>query len=267
MELLYTSVLILILLLSAALGWWVRRRLHTNHLAPETVDSIRLLMGMLLTFSALVLGLLTSNAKQRFDGLGDNLSAYAADLIELDQGLTLYGPETNAIRAQLRTYTAAAIADSWPHEIPPSGDYPRLRSAESGSIESRSLGQLLLQIDATIEHLTPTDPYHQQIATRLRNRGIALIEQRWRLVFASHATISWPFLLMLTTWLSIIFAIFGMTAPPSRTVYIVTALSALSIASPLYVIIDYSDALSGAIELPSAPMRSALAHMDTSTPQ
>jgi uncharacterized membrane protein YuzA (DUF378 family) len=262
-EVLYTTVLVLILLLSVALGWWVRTRLDERHLSRESIDSIRLLMGMLVTFAALVLGLLTSNAKQRFDGLSDSLSAFSADLIELDHRLRLYGPGTDDIRKLLRSYTASAIASSWPNEPRPPGQYPHFaHDPATPGIEGKQLGDMLADVDVRIERLAPNDDFHRETASRLHNRVVAAIEQRWKLIFSSRSTISWPFLLTLTSWLAIIFAIFGMTSPPGRVMYTVVGLSALSIASPLYLILDYSDALNGTITLSSEPMRAALAHMD-----
>ena len=52
MEFVYTLVLIVAVLASAAAGLWLRRRIDDRHLSRESVDSIRLLMGMLLTFAA-----------------------------------------------------------------------------------------------------------------------------------------------------------------------------------------------------------------------
>lgn len=260
---LYTAILVVVLLLSVGVGWQARTRLDERHLSRESIDSIRLLMGMLLTFAALVLGLLVSNAKQRFDGLTDSLSAFSADLIELDHRLRVYGPGADDARKLLRSYTAAAIADSWPNEPKPPGEYPHFTpDAEAPGIEGKPLGDMLADVDMRIERLAPDDEFHRQIASRLRGRVVSAIEQRWQLIFSSRSTISWPFLLTLTSWLSIIFAIFGMTSPPGRVVYTVVGLSALSIASPLYLIIDYSDALGGNIALSSEPMRAALAHMD-----
>jgi len=261
MDIIYTAALVVVLLASAAAGWALRGRLHERHSSRETVDSIRLLMGMLLTFAALVLGLLTSGAKQRFDGLNDDLGAFATSLIELDHRLRVYGPDVEGIRAALRSYTAGAIADSWPTERPPPGQYPRFAGRDPG-IERSGLGDLLSDVDVQIEKLAPADDFHQQIAARLRNRVTEVIQERWKLIFAARETVSWPFLLILTSWLAIIFFIFGMTSPPSRLLYAVLALAAVSIASPLYLIIDYSRALTGEIQLSSAPMRAALAHMD-----
>lgn len=263
MEFVYTLGLIVTMLASAAAGLWVRHRIDDRHLSRESVDSIRLLMGMLLTFAALVLGLLTSNAKQRFDGLNDNLSAFAADLIELNQQLVVYGPDADAVRNLLRQYTAAAIADTWANEPAPSGYFPHFaRLPAVDGIEGEQLGAMVNRVDFMIDRLAPADEFHRQIAAALRARTGAAIAQRWHFIFQAQSTIAWPFLLILTTWLCIIFAIFGMTSPPSRVVYVVVVLSALSIASPLYLIIDYSDALTGSIALSSAPLRSALAHMD-----
>ena len=263
MTLLYTALLFLTLLCSAIVGWAVQRKLNERHVARDTVESIRLMMGMLLTFSALVLGLLTSSAKQRFDGYTNDLSAYGADLIELDHRLRIYGPDASDIRKQLRAYTAAAIADTWPGEPLPAGDYPRLK-AEAGvrNVEAPALGDMLADVDEAIEKLAPADTFHQQIAARLRNRVATAIQQRWQLIFSARSTISWPFLMVLTAWLSIIYAIFGLTAPRNGLVYIVVVLSALSIASPLYLILDYSGAQSGLLNLSSLPMRTALSHMD-----
>lgn len=263
MDLLYTLFLVATLLLAAAGGWWIRSRLDHRHLQRELIDSVRLLMGMLLTFSALVLGLLTSNAKQRFDGLNDDLSALGAQLIELDHRLRSYGPEAADIRSLLREYTASAVADTWPDETRPTGRIRQLPPhPERAGLEGKQLGDMLDEVDRRIDALEPSDELHRQLASLLRSRIVNVIQRRWDLIFAGRSTIAWPFLLTLTTWLSIIFAIFGMTSPPGRVIYVVAALSALSIASPLYLILDYSDALGGTIALSSAPMRAALAHMD-----
>ena len=262
-DLLYPISLFLVLLLSVVAGWMLQRRLREHHVSRESVESVRLLMGMLLTFSALVLGLLTSSAKQRFDGYNADLSAYAADLIELDHRLRVYGPGADDVRVLLRSYTAAALADTWPGERRPTGDYPRFsHAAGPGSVEGAALGAMLADIDVRIEHLTLPDEFHRQIAARLRNRVAQVIQQRWQLILSAQSITSWPFLVILTGWLAIIFAVFGLTAPRNGLVYAVVVLAALSIASPLYLILDYSGPLTGLLKLSSAPIRIALAHMD-----
>ena len=262
METAYPALLFLALLASAGAGWTAQRKLHERYVTRDAIDSIRLLMGMLLTFSAIVLGLLTSAAKQRLDTYNRDFSVYSVVLVELDHRLRTYGPDADGIRSLLRSYTAAAIADTWPEEALPPGTYPRLD--HKPRVETMELGEMLSEVDVEIERLAPQDEFHRQTAARLRDRVANAIEQRWRLIFAAESTISWPFLLVLTSWLSIIFAIFGLTSPRGRVVYAVVGLSALSIASPLYLIISYSEARTGLFQLSSSPMRAALSHLDAS---
>ncbi|MGI4943430.1 MAG: hypothetical protein ACRYHQ_23170, partial [Janthinobacterium lividum] len=183
MDFAYTALLFVILLVCAAMGWWAQQKLHERYVSRDAIESIRLLMGMLLTFSALVLGLLTSNAKQRFDGYNNDLSAFGVSLVELDHRLRTYGPAAEPIRAQLRTYTAAAIADTWPEEPLPPGQYPRFnRGSGHESVEGTELGRMLAEVDTAIERLAPPDDYHRQVAGRLRNRVAEATQQRWQLI-------------------------------------------------------------------------------------
>ena len=163
----------------------------------------------------------------------------------------------------LRSYTAAAIADTWLDEPAPSGDYPALRDRRADDRAGSSRAICCRRSTWTSRTLAPPDPFHQQIAARLRNRVADTIQRRWVLILSADSTISWPFLVILTAWLSIIFAIFALTAPRNEAVYVVTVLSALSIASPLLLILDYSGPQSGLLRLSSASMRTALHHMDS----
>ena len=252
-----------LLIASAFAGWQVQNALPTKHRSRESVEAVRLVMTMLLTLSAIVLGLLTSSAKARHDGLTADLERYSVDLIELDQRLRQYGPDAFQIRVLLRAYTAAAIADTWPQEPRPSGSYPLISQTQPiEGVESVTLGDMLTTIDRTIEGLAPADAFHRQTAERLRNRIADSLQQRWRLVASAHSTISWPLLVILMFWLLIIFSIFGLSWPPNALVYTVIILCALSVASSLYLILDFDAAQNGNIRVPRESLRTALSHMD-----
>ncbi len=257
-----TILLFFILLGSAGAGLATQRRLHERHISTQTFDSVRVLMAMLVTFTALVLGLLVTSAKSRFDSYSKDLSAYSADLIELDHRLRVYGPEVEEIRKMLRAYTAAAIADTWPDEPLPSGTYPRFSGSTAHGIEAIGLGDIISDIDVRIQKLAPTGQFQQQIAERLRNRVADTIQRRWVLILSAGSTISWPFLVILTAWLAITFGIYALTAPRDSLVFVVIVFSALAIASPLLLILEYSGPQSGLLRLSSDPMRTALQHMD-----
>jgi hypothetical protein len=51
------------------------------------------------------------------------MRALAGRIVQLDQTLREYGPETDTARGMLRSYTAGVIATTWPNEPQPPGDY------------------------------------------------------------------------------------------------------------------------------------------------
>src|SRR5271166_3316127 len=115
-ELREAAILLMILLGGSAIGMTIRPFLSERHRGRETTDLVRLVITMLVTFAALVLGLLTSSVKASFDVVDNDLRSFSINLIQLDRLLHQYGSETDAARSLLRSYTAAAIASTWPTE-------------------------------------------------------------------------------------------------------------------------------------------------------
>jgi hypothetical protein len=160
-----SALLVFALLLAATgVGVCVRPLLPEEHKAHETVQLIQLVIGMLVTFAALVLGLMTASAKSSFDTASNDLRTYAADLIEFDTTLREYGTETEPARQLLHRYTAAAIASTWPGETPPTGDYPKDIGSQDNSqkLESVRLGDMLTAVGRELRTLRARDPLQQR---------------------------------------------------------------------------------------------------------
>jgi hypothetical protein len=252
-----------VLLLASALGWGIRHALPDHHRTHETTEAVRLLLGMLVTFSALVLGLLTTSAKTHFDNARDRFQTYSIDLITLDQRLREYGPDADAARALLRAYTAAAIADTWPNEPPPIGTYPSHPGHSiPNSIESLDLGAMLLALDRQIGSLTPSTLMQQTLSAALTTRMATTLQDRWVLIGSAQATMSWPFLSIMSGWLVLVFAMFGLSVRGNSVVYAVVSLAALSLSVAVWLIVELDNPLSGFLGLPSAALREALFHID-----
>ena len=81
------GLVLLILLGSSALGLFVRPLLSERHRSCEVIDFVQLVMAMVMTFAALVLGLLTSSVKSSFDKIGNDLRTVAVELMQLDRSL------------------------------------------------------------------------------------------------------------------------------------------------------------------------------------
>src|ERR1700733_12277732 len=91
-----------LLLIGTGVGVVVKPLLPEEHRAHETVQLIQLVIGMLVTFAALVLGLLTASAKNSFDTVNNDFRTYASELIQLNQTLREYGKATDPVRGKLR---------------------------------------------------------------------------------------------------------------------------------------------------------------------
>ncbi|WP_431269655.1 hypothetical protein [Dankookia sp. P2] len=65
-------------------------------------DAVKLVMGLVATMSALVLGLLISVTQTAYRTQSDELALLAANIVALDRVLLHYGPEAAPLRAMLR---------------------------------------------------------------------------------------------------------------------------------------------------------------------
>jgi len=259
-----TALLVFVLLLGGTgLGVLLRPLLPEEHRKHETVQLVQLVLGMLVTFAALVLSLLTTSAKSSFDTATNDMRAYAGELIQLDGSLRDLGPGADAARVALRRYTAAAIASTWLQEKPPPGnDYPRVPAASHDEIESVELGALLDSVGHRIAAFEPHGRYQTALEARLTDLFARVRDTRWRLIEEAHGSLSRPFFVMLTLWLVLIFLMFGLIAPHNALALVMIALGAVSISSSVYVIVDLDTPFTGQIVIPSDAMRDALSHMN-----
>jgi hypothetical protein len=257
---LVVSVVLIVLLGSSAVGVFLQRVLKVQHRNLETVEAVRLVISILVTFTALVLSLLLSNVKGSYDTFDSRLRSYSGDITELDVWLREYGEDAAPVRAALRSYLAAAIADTWPSEPRPSGTYPIF--VDPAGIERRQLGGLLVNVDVAIRRLHPNDSYHRQLADLLQSRMAQTLQQRQLVIETAHDTIAWPLLLGMTSWLAIVFGVFGLIAPRNAVVYITIMLCAFSSTSAIFFILEFDTPLDGVIKVSSEPARSALMHLD-----
>lgn len=262
-EFLKAVLVLLVLLGSSAIGRAVHPLLSERHRSREVTEFVQLVVVMLVTFAALVLGLLTTSVKASFDQIGNDLNGLSIELIRLDQCLREWGPETISIRQLLRTYTAAAIATTWTEEPRPPGDYypTQLPPVHGTQLESPVMEDMLTRVEFGVRGLEAHDPMHRRLETTCIAQYERLMQTRWRLVEESGSSISTPFLVVLIFWLAVVFAAFGLNAPHNLLPYATIALAAVSIASAIFVIVDLDSPFTGMFTVSSEPLRHALLHL------
>jgi hypothetical protein len=246
---------------SAVFGVLLRGWLPEEHLSERNMEALRLVTSLLVTFAALVLSLQLSSGKAAFDVAYRDRNADAGQLAQLDQCLRGYGPEAEATRQKLRSYTAAVIASTWPEEARPTGvAYPDTSTmARQG--ESSVLSTLIREIGREINGLDPQDALHKNLAAECRGGFAEFRHQRWAVIEDGRGSLTRLFLNIVIFWLMLVFVSFGLQVPRKLLAAIVLAIGVVSISSVMFVIVDLEWPYSGLFGIPSTSMRSALEAM------
>ena len=86
-------------------------------------------------------------------------------------------------------------------------------------------------------------------------------QMRWLLFEQTETSISLPMLIILISWLAIIFMSIGLFAPPNATVIVALMMAALSVSGAIFLILELDMPFDGVIQISPAPMRNALIHL------
>ncbi len=97
----------------AKVGIFVHFLLPDDHRSSDSKEVVRLGMGLVGTTVALLLGLLIASGKGFYDTQNAEVTQLAADVTLLNKILIHYGPETNEIRALLRSSVARMVDVTW----------------------------------------------------------------------------------------------------------------------------------------------------------
>ncbi len=258
----WPAILLAALLCAAAgAGVFVNAHLPERHRSRDSIEMVQLAITLLVTFVAIVLGLLTTSVKSGYDAAYGARGAYAGQIAQLDRCLRDYGPETAKMRDELRGYVAAVIASTWPNEPAPAGvSYPDVKQMPRIG-EDTTLADLINDVGLKIDALEPDDVLRRNLAYSCRLQFGEMMARRWQVIEGIRRSISTPFYWVLVFWLVILFACFGLRAPASRMSMIVIALSALSVSLAVFVILDMDLPYGGVFGIPSTAMRNALADM------
>jgi hypothetical protein len=228
----------------ALIGMFLRAVLPERHLSADSKDTVRLGMGMIATMAALVLGLLVASAKNFYDTQSSDLTQLSANVVLLDRVLAHYGPETKEARDVLRGAVARSLNLIW-HQ-------------DSQMAPTAAGGEILYD---KIQALSPQNDAQRALKAQASSMAIDLGKLRWLMFEQGSASVSLPLLAVLVFWLAIVFASFGLFAPPNVTVIVTLFLCALSVSAAIFLILEMYMPFQGLMQLSSAPLRNALVHL------
>jgi uncharacterized membrane protein YqgA involved in biofilm formation len=239
-----------VILTGTFVGWMIRRRLPTHHLTEETKSLVSVSMAVVATISALVLGLLISNANTSFSALGGEVTTLSAQILRLDQMLRRYGPETDQAREMLRQYAEFKTADLFPD------DPTDVRLSDPSTYE------LLQGLEDSLLALKPANSRDQWWLSQAMALAAKIGDTRWLLAQQVGQGTPKAFLALLVFWLTLLFASFGLFAPPNATSAITLMLCALAVAGAVGMILELEKGFGGLVHVSPKPMRQAVAALE-----
>ena len=246
---------------SAALGFVLKSQLLERYAQTGALESMSLIISFLVTITAIVVGLLINATKSFVDATQNHWAIFAGQLIRLDQSMRNYGSESEQMRGQLQSFTAAAIVKFWRvDDIPIGVTYPDVRKLSKDEAK-QVLSDLLNRIELGIISLKTPDPLHERLAVDCFEQYKEFARARWSLLLAPQNSLPAPFLRMLVAWIMIIFLCFGLRAPANPLVMIVIILSATTLSGMMFAIIDVVDPYQGLYNISSKNMHYALEAM------
>jgi hypothetical protein len=235
---------------AAVFGMVLRKNLPDDHLSEDSKDVIRLVMGLIATMAALVLGLLIASANSSYETQSGELQQVSAAIVELDGILAQYGSEANDSRHRLRVAVSAAVDKIW------SKDGVRFEKLTpvANHVEAAAFYESIAKLSPTTEAQRFIQKRALEIGGTIRHTRALMLEQ-------ANSSISWPFLAVLVYWISMLFVGFGLFARINATVIVAFVIGALSVSSAIFLISELNRPYLGLMHISGAPLRNALAQI------
>jgi hypothetical protein len=151
--------------------------------------------------SALVLGLLVSSTKASYDSARNGVIQMAAKVAFLDGVLAAYGPEAAEARSRFHGAVKEAVHQMWPGKAGrPAQLAPNI---EAGNV-----------VYSAVQNLSPNDDTQRKAKELATTLATDLGQLRSLLVAQSVPSVSVPILIILLSWLVIIFLGFSVWRRP-----------------------------------------------------
>ena len=243
------SIILFVALVTISwLGGRLARLLPKDQLSDESKDAVKLVMGLVATMTAVLLGLLITSAKTTYDTAESEVMQMAAKIGLLDRVLKLYGAEAVDARRAVRDATADGIRRTWP-------------AKPTGRVRLDPNEQMGDAVYVAVHRLAPHDDTQRALKTEAVTLMVQLAELRSLLQAQSVPSVSKPLLIALASWLVVIFFGFSVVVPANATSTLALVAGAFSVACAIFLILELDHPFAGVLRIPSDPMVNTLDHL------
>jgi hypothetical protein len=244
-------IVLAVIVAGAFLGAQIRYLLPAHHLTEDTKNLVTVSTAVVATVSALVLGLLISNANTTFTRLGGEVTALSAEILRLDHILRRYGADAEPARSKLLQYTERKADDLFPD------DRARVNLSDGSTYE------LLQQLEDLILRLRPANARDQWWQNQAMLLAARIGESRWLLAQQVGQGTPKLFVAVLVFWLALLFGSFGLFAPRNLTSAVILTLCALAVAGAVGMFLKLEQGFGGIVRISSQPMRQAVTQLQS----
>jgi hypothetical protein len=147
----------------------------------------------------------------------------------------------------LRRSIEGGVHRIWPNDH-------SMRSDIAGSEAATGMDDVFDRI-RDLKPQSESDSYLKSQALQLSSD---LMQSRWLLIEQTQNELPTVFLVVLTFWLTVLFAGFGLLAPRNVTALSALAVCGVSMAGAVYLILELNHPLEGSIKVSSGPLVKAL---------
>jgi hypothetical protein len=236
----------IVILVGTFVGWLAGQRLQ-HHVTEETKFVINMASGVVATVAAISLGLLLSSSNATYTSRTNDVTRLSAEIIRLDRLLARYGADADPARETLRQFAERKAADLFPEDQRAS---PRMQNEATYDVFFQAEEQILA---------LPTDnPLNQWIVNQAMTLASDIGNTRWLLAQQESQWMPPAFLVLLTFWLTLLFASFGLFAPRKAISAVALVLCALAVSGAIEMILDLQHPFSGINRTSPQPMRNAV---------
>jgi hypothetical protein len=221
----------------------------------DSKELIQLVMGLIATITALVLGLQISSAHSGYEAQEAELEQLSVHLYQVNYILEYFGPEAHGTRDLLRRIVSADMERTWGDNGGGSTRFALLSTQKESE-----------QLFDSIAALSPKTELQRFGQSRILQLLGAIGETRRLMVEQAQNALSKPFLIVLVSWLTILFFSFGLFARLNTTVVVALFVGSASVAGAVFLILAMSQPYQGWMQLSEAPLRDALTEISRNAP-
>jgi hypothetical protein len=247
------SVLTFVVTLGAGLlGLYAHKHLppeQKNESARSIVGQVSGLVSILL---AIVLGTLIGTSFAFFGGQKTALEALSAQILELDQALAQYGPETKPARDRLKQNAEHAYDVFWG-----GGEVdPAFLTVASPLASFQTTKAFLAGLNPTTEAQKQAVVSANALAGQIQHGRILMSLQ------VASPPVNVGLVTVLVTWAVLLFFGMGLFADPNKLVISGLTFGALCIAFAVFLMLDLGMPYSGLFRVSPAALEQAIANID-----